>query len=150
VASIPNAVFKQGSLTQDVLQLLLTYAGGFFSTQALSGALTLLASQVFGAGETLLQLTGSAGAVAVTTPTATQLIAQLTLLLGFVPPAGFNWQFEIQNENSGTVTLTAGTGITINGTAAVTNGTNRTWLAQVTNSGSSPAITFTNIASRSN
>lgn len=58
--------------------------------------------------------TGAHGALAVTTATAAQLVAAL-----LNPQAGSSFDFVIRNEDSGTITLTGGTGVTLDGTTAV-------------------------------
>lgn len=73
-----------------------------------------------------------------TTRTATQMIADAGLTLGQV------WLIVLVNgQATGTMTLTAGSGVTISGTATVAASTCRVYIAQVT-SVSTPAITITN------
>jgi hypothetical protein len=149
---IANPILKVGALLPETVSTLLGWAGGYFSTQAISAAITLTVQQMASASETVLQTTGASQTQNLTTPTATQFLTYLTQLFGFVPPLGLSWQFEIQNAvtTAGTLTLVGGSGVTISGTTTVGFGTNRIWMARVTNTSSSPAITFTDIASRTN
>ena len=65
---------------------------------------------------------------ALTTPTAAQIVAALSNA-----QVGSSFTFNIVNTNSGTTTLTAGSGITIVGLATVATNTSGTFRAVVTN-----------------
>jgi hypothetical protein len=145
-----NPILKFGAVLPETLSTLLGWVGGFFSVQNVTAAVQLTVAQVASSSETILQTTGSSQTQNLTTPTAAQLLTFLTTLFGFVPPVGLSWQFEIQNQvtTAGTLTLVAGTGVSISGTATVLFGTNRTWMAQITNTGANPTLTLTNVASR--
>jgi hypothetical protein len=103
----------------------------------------------------------SSGATALTTDSAVNIIAQLQTAVaqaykaqiagfgaGVNPPAGvpnlFNFTFfvEIQNTNGGTLTLTAGTGVSFVGAATVTTATTRSWIVSVT---SPTTVVFTTV-----
>jgi hypothetical protein len=105
------------------------------------GAFTQASAQ----GRSVFLNTTANGANALTTRTATQLVTDLTNLIGFVPPIGYSWDFEIQNTGNNTVTLTAGSGVTINGTATVATNTNRSFVCTVTGP---TTITVQNVGSR--
>ena len=92
-----------------------------------SVAFTLSPAQ-FGAA--VLDISGtSAGAVALTTPTAAQIISSLP---ASVPKLGFNFLTFFQNDNLGqTITVTGGTGVTVLGTATVATNTDRIYLVCV-------------------
>jgi hypothetical protein len=82
-----------------------------------------------------------------TTRTATQLYNDLCqeFNLPFIP-AGFTWEVIITQTGAGTLTLVAGTGITINGTASVAQNTTRTFVGQFTGTPSNPAFSFTSVS----
>lgn len=103
----------------------------------------------------------SSGATALTTDSAVNMIAQLqqavavaykNSITGFgssvnpLPgiPNLFNLTFfvAIENTNGGTLTLTAGAGVTFVGVATVTTVTTRTWVVAVT---SPTTVTFTTV-----
>ena len=76
------------------------------------------------------------GGVTFTTPTVAQMIAQFTQWI-----VGTSYEFDIINAGTGqTVTLGAGTGVTISGTAGVSNNTWRKFVVTLT---SATAITIT-------
>lgn len=86
-----------------------------------SVAFTLSPAQ-FAAG--VLDISGtSGGAVALTTPTAAQIMSALP---ASIPKLGFNFMLYVMNDNIGqTLTLTAGTGVTVLGTATIATNTDR-------------------------
>lgn len=121
-------------------------AAQFTSTSQASG--TLAASAMAGAASNYIL---SSGATALTTDTAVNIIARLQSVVatayaaslagfgaGVNPTPGvpnlFNLAFVlvIENTNGGTLTLTAGTGVTLTGTATMLTVTQRTWVVTVT------------------
>lgn len=120
----------------------------------------LLASLFALASENYVLFSGGA-AISVAIDSAANIIQQLQTCLiaqqvangGTGAPAGVpnlnnvGFYVQINNANSGTLTLTAGTGITINGTATLAAGTNREYLVTVTGPN---AVTFQNVGSGSN
>lgn len=101
------------------------------------------------------------GATALTTDSAVNIIAQLQQAValaykntingfgaGVNPPLGvpnlFNLTFYINivNTNGGTLTITAGTGVTLTGAATIATATQRAWLITVT---SPTTVTFATI-----
>lgn len=121
---------------------------------------TLLATALAGAVENYIT---SSGATALTTDTAANIVAQLQQAVavayknslsgfgaGVQPPSGvpnlFNLTFfvSIANTNAGTLTLSAGTGVTLTGTATVVTAAQRTWLVTVT---SPTTVNFTTLGS---
>lgn len=102
------------------------------TTQALTVAMVTGAGQVFhsSAGGTTPTLT---------TPTAAAIIAAITSWT-----IGQSYTLTIDNTNSGTATLAAGTGVTITGTATLATNTTRTFLVTYTAAG---AVTFTSVGS---
>lgn len=105
-------------------------------------SVTLTAAQVL-AG--LIFRTGApGGAVADTTPSAADIIASF---LGTIPTDGtFQKRIRIVNSTGQTITLTAGSGVTVTGTATVADGVWREYVLNVT---SGSAVSFTNIGSGS-
>jgi hypothetical protein len=93
----------------------------------------------------ILNRTGApGGAVTETTPTAT-LIIQALQALGCVVPFDGSYQFRfryINNSLGQTTTWTAGSGVTVTGTATIATNAWRDFLVTVD---SSSAVTFTNI-----
>lgn len=154
MSNLSPFILRQGSQQADSIASELAWDGVQFSTQAVTGALTLALTQMSGASFVVLNTTGSVSAT-LTTPSAQQIIQYLQSLFGFLPPVGFSFQFEINNTGTGTITLGAGSGVTITGTATVATVTNRTWIATITANGGAAGqgpftMTFQNFASRSN
>lgn len=90
-----------------------------FTTNATDTTITAAAGTLTGAGECFYATTAAgAGGIALTTRTATQMFAD-------TPNAhiGLSWIATIISDGGGTVTLTAGTGVTITGTATVATNT---------------------------
>lgn len=141
-----------GAITPTSAQALATWDSGNWSTFAVVGAFTATVVQVLNGSTTYLTLTGAAGAAAMTTPTAQQLVQQYIAAYGVPPVNGSTVTLEISNQSNGTITFTAGTGVTINGTATIATTANRTYLATFTNSSntSQAAVTYQNVASRTN
>jgi hypothetical protein len=121
------------------------------NTQA-SGTV-LAASSMAGAGDCYFSNSGSAGAVALTTDSAINIIAQVqqavataykaglgAFAAGVNPPPGvpnlFNttWTLTINNQNNtaGIITLTGGAGVTILGTATIAIVTSRVFVVTIT------------------
>lgn len=133
-----------------------TQNGGVIQATALAGASDCYAS-----------FSGQAGAQALTTDSAVNIIAQLqqavataykNALSGFgagvSPPAGlpnlFNVSYTLTinnfNNTSGAITLTGGTGVTISGTNTIAINTQRVFIVTVT---SPNTVTLTNLYSDS-
>jgi hypothetical protein len=89
-----------------------------------STAITLTGTQ-FSAN--VIDYSGSpGGGVTMTTPTAAQIFSALP---ASVPAGGINWPLVFINDSAGqTVTLTAGTGVTVVGTATIATATVRLFL----------------------
>lgn len=113
----------------------------------------IAASSMAGAGDCYFSNSGSAGAVALTTDSAINIIAQIqnavataykqglgAFAAGVNPPPGvpnlFNmtWTLTIVNFNntSGIITLTGGAGVTLSGTATLAINSERTFLLTIT------------------
>lgn len=105
---------------------------------------TLAASTLAGATECYVT---TSGATALTTDTAANIILQLigaiqaaAPLLQPVPPiSNIPWTIYVRNTNAGTLTLTAGTGVTITGTATIATTVERQYMVTIT---SPTTITF--------
>jgi len=113
-----------------------------FATTALSN-FTASAGQLTGSHLNALQCTAN-GANAVTTRTASQLIADLQAEYGvpIVIDGSFTFVTRITNSGNSTVTLTAGAGVTITGTATIATGAWRDFAVTI---GPGAAVTFQNI-----
>ena len=111
-----------------------------YSAEATATPFTLTPAQMLSAQETFLASSGNAGAVAVTTPTAALMYTYLQSLLAAQGIAtvnqinGSSFYLRIINNNtaSGIITLTGGTGCTINGTATIAISTFRDYLITIT------------------
>ena len=82
----------------------------------------------------------SSGATALTTPTAAAIYAQALAVLqaaGVLQPVvnGVNYDLRIINTNAGTLTLTAGAGVTITGPATMAANTWRDYIVTITSQG---------------
>jgi hypothetical protein len=119
-----------GAYNVDAAGQTLQNSGSQFVTDAVVGAHTLLANAMTG-GQTNYILVTAAGGVAVTTRTAAQIFADLAAQLGFNPPIGFNFEAVFVNTGGGQITVTAGAGVTVNGTATVANNVSRIFLVTV-------------------
>jgi len=144
-----------GALTQQMAQALATWDGGNWSSTTPAASFTLTPVQMLNGSTTFLTLlTGIGSGFNVTTPTAQALVLQFKQAYGHPVATGSTWIFELSNQTGQTATLTAGTGVTINGTATVATIVNRSWLCTVTNPGDSlgnnATITVQNLSSRSN
>jgi hypothetical protein len=104
----------------------------------------LAASALAGATECYVT---TSGATALTTDTAVNIIAQLVSAIQTAAPilqpvpviSGVPWTVYIRNTNAGTLTLTAGTGVTITGTATIATTVERQYLITIT---SPTTVTF--------
>ena len=118
-----------------------------FATATNTTGFTATTAQVVGAKLTVLSLTGTLGAgAALTTPTATAILAALpnaaigrTYTLRFINNSSANFAW----------TITAGTGVTVTGTATVAQNTFREYAVTVTAVGT-PAVTLQNIGAGTN
>lgn len=118
------------------------------ASQSMGQSLALVAASVLPAGA----ITGAQDVVLIntanapgnqTTRTAQQLLADLTQQLGYIPPAGYQWLLTIVHQGTGTLTLVAGSGVTLgSGTNSVATTGNRTYLCTLSVSGPNPAITI--------
>jgi hypothetical protein len=121
-----------------------------YNATTLATTSVLPATLIGGAGECWISASGGAG-VAYTTDTAVNIIAQIqnavataykqglgAFAAGVNPPTGvpnlFNvsWTLFINNQNSGTLTLTGGAGVTLGGTATIATDTTRAFIVTVT------------------
>ena len=121
----------------------------YTATTQLTGTV-LTAQAMAGAGDCYVGFSGTAG-TAITTDSAINIIAQVqnavataykqglgSFAAGVNPPPGvpnlFNmsWTLTINNQNSGTITLTGGTGVTILGTATTVTVSTRVFVVTIT------------------
>lgn len=109
------------------------------TTDATAAAITYTAASLLGG----LILRDPAGAArSDVTPTATQIVEALTVS-GRAPVVGAAFWFAIRNtaDLAETITVTAGTGVTLSGTMTIAQNNTREFLAVVTNV-NSPAVTI--------
>lgn len=98
---------------------------------------TLAASLLAGASENYVS---QSGATALTTDTAVNIIAQVVASIqktangAFPVPSiqGMTFTTYVRNTNAGTLTLTAGTGVTITGTATLATTVERQFMVTIT------------------
>lgn len=129
---ILGTVAQFGAYTPAQQNNLLALISPTFNSDTHTANFTLTTAQLLSSMDVTLSLTGAAGGgVAATTPTAALMIAAIAALLGYTPPIGFSILLTFNNTTGQTVTLTAGTGVTINGTATVANNVSRTWSLKV-------------------
>jgi hypothetical protein len=120
-----------------------------YNATTLASGSTLPASLLSGAGEVWISSSGGV-AVAYTTDSAINIIAAIQIAVanaykqglgsfaaGVNPPPGvpnlFNvtWTLYINNQNTGILTLSGGTGVTISGTATIAADTTRAYIVTV-------------------
>ena len=112
---------------------------GFTTLSSASQTVTALAAQIVGG---ILNRTGSpGGAVTETTPTAAQIIAALPNTIALDGTFQFVFRY-INNALGQTTTWTAGSGVTVTGTATIATSAWRDFLVTVD---SASAGTFTNL-----
>jgi len=98
---------------------------------ALTAASTLPQGAITGALDVLLISTG-ANPGNQTTRTAAQMYADLTAALGFQPQNGFQYFLRIVHQGAGTLTLVAGTGVSLGtGTTSIATTGNRDYVVTV-------------------
>jgi hypothetical protein len=104
---------------------------------------TIAAGAMEGSAFCAYEVSGGTAGAALTTRTATQLLAGIPN-----PQVGSSWILRVINLNtsSGTITMTAGGGVTVTGTPTVAITITRDYLCTVTNVGT-PAVTLQNIGS---
>lgn len=103
---------------------------------------TLTAAQVLGG---YLDRSGAAG-VSDTTPTAAQLVAAAT-----APAVGDVLELRIRNRNTGTLTLVAGTNVTLEGTTTIATVNTRVYAVRFTNvTKGSEAVTISGLMTGAN
>lgn len=126
-AATPNGQGSIGVSAGEIAQLLTSLQAGFVNIGA-GATITLTAAQMM-AGF-ILQ---SGGATAtVTTDTAANILAALTQSLNASPRIGQTFVLDMANLNSGTTTLTGGTGVTVVGTNTIATTVERQFLGVVT------------------
>lgn len=131
----------QGALDAAAIQSI-TNSQCFGQTLALTAASTLPAGAITGAQDVVL-INSAANPGNQTTRTAVQMLADLTQQLGYTPAPGYQWFLTIVHQGAGTLTLVAGTGVSLGtGTTSVATTGNRTYMCTVTAGGPSPAITI--------
>lgn len=116
-------------------------ADAFYSANNATTATTATAASLTGnGGFVVLDMTGSLGAgAALTTPTAAQLIAQLPSL-----KTGASYVVRIINETAATNawTLTAGSNVTVTGTATIAAATYVDWIVTFNQTLATPTVVF--------
>lgn len=108
-----------------------------FSSNAAAGPATAAAGDLTGAMSVICNYT-NIGANNLTTRTAAQMLADMGAVVGQT------YEACIMNTNAGTITLVGGTGVTITGTATISNNQAR-WYAVTFNTATT--MTFQNIGS---
>jgi hypothetical protein len=131
----------QGSLDLTAIQDIIN-SQSMGQTLALAANSALPAGAITGSQDVVL-INSANGPGTQTTRTAAQMFSDLTQSLGYTPPAGYQWFLTIVHQGTGTLTLAAGTGVTLgSGTNSVATTGNRTYLCTLNTAGPSPAITI--------
>jgi hypothetical protein len=141
-----------GVFRDDVYNSVSVLAQSQYNATTQASGTVLAASLMGGAGDCYVSSSGNAGAVALTTDSAINIIAAIQIAVanaykqglgafaaGVNPPPGvpnlFNtsWTLTLVNLNTsaGVITLTGGTGVTINGVATTPIGSARTFIVTV-------------------
>ena len=145
---MPSQVLAFGAFTTEALKAIFANAGSQFQASAVSNA-AIPSGLLTGAADVVLNTTAN-GANALSTPSASQMIAdEIAALSPYLNPSqllGLSWELTIQNTGNNTVTLSGGTGVTINGTATIATATWRKYIVTVTGTTS---ITLQNVGSGS-
>jgi hypothetical protein len=139
-----------GVFRDDFYNAVSALAQSQFTATAQATGTVLAATAMAGAGDCYVAATGQV-ATAITTDSAVNIIAQVQIAVataykqglgsfaaGVNPPPGvpnlFNttWTLTINNQNSGIMTLTGGTGVTITGTATLAATSSRVFVVTIT------------------
>jgi hypothetical protein len=121
--------FRQGALDHSALLALLIGLGSQFVT--MSGVnVTLAPNAITGGTSVFLTSTGN-GANALTTRTAAQMFADLQAFFGLDDLTGMSFDLQITQTGNNTITLTAGTGVTLTGTMTIATNTFRQFVVTV-------------------
>ena len=119
----------------------LDQAAGVTYTSVADSTATVTATAAAVVGGILNRTGSPGGAVTETTPTALLIIAALPTTISYNGTYQFKFRY-INNALTQTVTWTAGTGVTVTGTATIATSTWRDFLVTVD---SRSAVTFTNL-----
>jgi len=139
-----------GVFRDDFYNAVSALAQSQFTATAQATGTVLAAAAMAGAGDCYISATGQV-ATAITTDSAINIIAQVqnavataykqglgSFAAGVNPPPGvpnlFNttWTLTINNQNTGTMTLTGGAGVTIVGTATIATVSSRVFVLTIT------------------
>jgi hypothetical protein len=121
------AFAHQGSFDVSAIQDIIA-SQCFGQTLALAAGSTLPAGVITGAQDVVL-INTTANPGNQTTRTAAQMYADLTAQLGYPPAPGYQWFLTIVHQGLGTLTLVAGTGVSLGtGTTSVATTGNRTYI----------------------
>lgn len=137
---LPDNVRSDEEAIQYLAMMVNALKGATYTVKSGAGPFTLTAAEIVGGA---IEFTGSTTAVVANTPTAAAIIAQM-LALDVNSGVGSTALFTFINDNTsaGTVTLTAGAGVTLVGTALVAIATSRRYqIKQLTAS----TVSITNI-----
>lgn len=128
-----GALVDQTGLTNAILGIN-PFQEAIVNTATNTTAFTLGASQISGAAQTFLILSGTlGGAAAVTLPTVASLLAALPASV-INSPVGLTWQLRVINNSGGAFawTVTTNTGWTLAGTQTVAQSTFRDYVLTIT------------------
>lgn len=149
IAGATPSVADNGAMPDQVglitaLQGINPWPATSFNAAANTASFTATPQQIMSAQDTVLALTGTAGAgVALTLPTVAVLLAALTPSQAVV---GSSTILRIINvATTQTVTVTTATGWTVSGTATVATTTWRDYMITITAVGATPTATIQNI-----
>jgi hypothetical protein len=141
-AAYSGPVVNYGALTPPGVSQIAGITGVLYNTFAASVTTGTIAAGILTGATTIYLNSASTTPGNQTTRTAAQLIADLTAALGFPVPIGYTWEITITQTGAGTMTLVAGTNVTLTGTMTIANATTRQFVGQVT---SATAVTITSV-----
>lgn len=140
--AIAGPVANFGAFTQSALSQILAITGVSYSTLAAGVTTGTLPGGALTGASTVYFNSASTTPGNQTTRTAVQMIADLKAAFGLPDVIGFTWEITVTQTGSGTMTLVAGTGVTLTGTMTIAQNTTRGFVGQVT---SASTITITSV-----
>lgn len=140
--AIAGPVVNFGAFTAQALAQIVAVTGVSYSTLAAAVTTGTLPGGALTGASTVYLNSASTTPGNQTTRTAALMIQDLKAALGLSDVTGFTWELTITQTGAGTMTLVAGTGVTLTGTMTVAQNTTRNFVGQVT---SNSTITITSV-----
>lgn len=140
--AIAGPVVNFGAFTPQTLAQVIAISGVTYSTLLAAVTTGTLSASAITGGTSVYLNSASTTPGNQTTRTATQMIADIKTATGLLDVTGYTWELYITQTGAGTMTLVAGTGVTLTGTMTVAQNTTRIFVGQVT---SAAAVTITSV-----